>query len=150
MKLSELSLPPGATKKRKIVGRGRGSGHGGSSTRGMKGQKSRSGGGVRPGFEGGQMPLMRRIPKRGFDHSKFKIPYAVVNLDMIEKKFQAGSEVNPEVLRKAGLVKGKDKLIKVLGDGKLTKPLSIKAHAFSSTARERITSSGGNAEVLPC
>jgi large subunit ribosomal protein L15 len=146
MKLDDLRPASGATKKRKRVGRGDGSGHGKTSCRGHKGQRARSGGGTRPGFEGGQMPLQRRLPKRGF-HNPFKIEATVVNLDQLDI-FDSGSEVNPESLAQRGLVRGKNKRIKVLGDGALTKPLTIKVHGFSAKAKEKIEAAGGTVELI--
>ena len=146
MKLSELSPAPGSSKKRKRVGRGDGSGHGKTSCRGHKGQGARSGGGTRPGFEGGQMPLQRRLPKRGF-HNPFRIAMAIVNLDQLEN-FPAGSEVTPDVLAERGLVRGKNRRVKVLGDGLLSKALTIKAHGFSAKAKEKIEASGGKVELI--
>jgi large subunit ribosomal protein L15 len=146
MKLSELKPAAGATKKRKRVGRGDGSGHGKTAGRGHKGQGARAGGGTRPGFEGGQMPLQRRIPKRGF-HNPFRVEAAVVNLSQLEA-FAAGSEVTPELLVRQGLVRGKNKRIKILGDGALSKGLNVKAHGFSSKAKEKIEAAGGKAELI--
>ena len=146
MKLSELTPAPGSSKKRKRVGRGDGSGHGKTSCRGHKGQGARSGGGTRPGFEGGQMPLQRRLPKRGF-HNPFRIAMAIVNLDQLEN-FPAGSEVTPDVLAERGLVHGKNRRVKVLGDGLLSKALTIKAHGFSARAKEKIEASGGKVELI--
>ena len=146
MKLSELSPAPGSSKKRKRVGRGDGSGHGKTSCRGHKGQGARSGGGTRPGFEGGQMPLQRRLPKRGF-HNPFRIAMDIVNLDQLEN-FPAGSEVTPDVLAERGLVRGKNRRVKVLGDGLLSKALTIKAHGFSAKAKEKIEASGGKVELI--
>lgn len=146
MKLHELSPAPGSRKARKRVGRGTGSGTGKTSTRGQKGQKSRSGGGVRPGFEGGQMPLARRIPKRGFTNI-FATEYAIVNVSDLER-FQDGDVIDIDVLRAAGLVgKPKDGL-KVLGNGEISKKLTVKAKKFSGTAKEKITAAGGSAEVV--
>ena len=146
MKLSELTPAPGSSKKRKRVGRGDGSGHGKTSCRGHKGQGARSGGGTRPGFEGGQMPLQRRLPKRGF-FNPFRIAMAIVNLDQLEN-FPAGSEVTPDVLAERGLVRGKNRRVKVLGDGLLSKALTIKAHGFSAKAKEKIEASGGKVELI--
>jgi large subunit ribosomal protein L15 len=146
LRLSDLQPASGSTRKRKRVGRGDGSGHGKTSCRGHKGQGARSGGNIAPGFEGGQMPLQRRLPKRGF-HNPFAVKIAVVNLQQLEV-FPAGSEVTPELLSERGLVRGKDRLIKVLGEGSLTKALTVKAHRFSATAREKIAASGGKAEVI--
>jgi large subunit ribosomal protein L15 len=146
MKLSDLTPAPGSSKKRKRVGRGDGSGHGKTSCRGHKGQGSRSGGGTRPGFEGGQMPLQRRVPKRGF-HNPFRIATAVVNLDQLES-FPAGSEVTPETLAQRGMMGGKYRRVKILGDGSLSKALTIKAHGFSAKAKEKIESLGGKVELI--
>jgi len=146
MKLDELKPVAGTNKKRKRVGRGDGSGHGKTSCRGHKGQGARSGGNTKPGFEGGQMPLQRRLPKRGFNNP-FRVEMAVVNLTQLEA-FASGGEVTPETLRAQGLVRGKDRRIKILGEGSLSKPLTIKAHGFSATAKEKIEASGGKAELI--
>ncbi|MEX0802590.1 MAG: 50S ribosomal protein L15 [Candidatus Binatia bacterium] len=146
MKLDDLKPAPGSTKKQKRVGRGDGSGHGKTSCRGHKGQRARSGGGTRPGFEGGQMPLQRRVPKRGFNNP-FKVDVAVINLEQLEV-FSSGCEVNPDVLLEKGLVRGKNRRIKILGDGVLSKALTIKAHGFSSRAKEKIEAAGGKAELI--
>lgn len=146
MKLEELKSPPGANKRIKRVGRGTGSGHGKTSTRGHKGQKARSGGGVRPGFEGGQMPLQRRLPKRGFTNI-FKKEYAIVNIRDLNV-FLDGTEVTPELLQEAGLVKKYKDGIKILGDGDLEKKLVVKAHKVSQQAEEKITARGGRVEVI--
>ncbi len=142
--LTGLSDPP---KKRKRVGRGRGSGHGKTSGRGHKGQGARAGGGTRPGFEGGQMPLQRRIPKRGF-HNPFKKRYALINVGQLEV-LDAGSEVSPEFLCSRGLVRSQRDGVKVLGNGSLSKALTVKAHGFSSKAKEKIEAAGGRVEALP-
>jgi large subunit ribosomal protein L15 len=146
MKLSDLTPAAGSNKKPKRVGRGDGSGHGKTSCRGHKGQGARSGGGTRPGFEGGQMPLQRRLPKRGF-HNPFKVVATVINLDQLDG-FTADSEVTPEVLAERGLVQGKNPRIKILGDGALSKPLTIKAHGFSAKAKEKIEAAGGKVELI--
>lgn len=146
MKLHELQSPPGANKRIKRVGRGTGSGHGKTSTRGHKGQKSRSGGGVRPGFEGGQMPLQRRLPKRGFTNI-FKKKYSIVNVKDFNV-FEEGIEVTPELLQQAGLIKNLKNEVKVLGDGDLERKVTVKAHRFSKQAEEKITAQGGKAEVI--
>jgi large subunit ribosomal protein L15 len=146
VKLEELKSPPGANKKVKRVGRGTGSGHGKTSTRGHKGQKARSGGGVRPGFEGGQMPLQRRLPKRGFTNI-FKKEYAIVNIRDLNS-FDDGSEINPEVLQNAGLIKSIKDGVKILGDGELEKKLTVRAHKISRQAEEKITARGGRVEVI--
>ena len=143
--LDKLRRPHGSKKRPKIVGRGRGSGHGKTSGRGQKGQNSRASGGVRPGYEGGQMPLIRRIPKRGFTFTP-KAKYEVVSLERLSH-FSSGTEVNPETLRKAKIVRN-DRRIKILGDGELKHPLTIKAHAFSRSALEKIKKAGGNAQPI--
>ncbi len=144
MDLSSLRPAPGANKSKKRLGRGTGSGLGKTSGKGHKGKGSRSGGNTPPGYEGGQMPLARRLPKRGF-RNLFRQEYEVVNLSSLER-FSAGSVVDVTLLREAGLVRGKKK-VKILADGELTKTLTIKAHAFSEKAREKILTLGGVAEV---
>ena len=146
MRLDELKPAPGSKHRRKIVGRGIGSGHGAQSTRGMKGQRSRSGFSGLTGFEGGQLPLIRRVPKRGFRHTAFRIEMGVVNISDFEK-FEANASVTPQVLKERGLLKGVRK-VKVLGDGSLSKPLTVQAHAFSASAKEKIEKAGGKIEVL--
>lgn len=146
MKIHELQPAPGSRHSGKRVGRGAGSGMGKTSTRGHKGQNARSGGGVRPGFEGGQNPLYRRLPKRGFNNP-FRKEYAIVNLEQLNK-FEDGTEVTPEILINAGIVKNPLAGIKVLGEGELTAKLSVKANKFSKSAVEKITAAGGNAEVI--
>lgn len=146
MNLSQLKPVEGSKKKRKRVGRGPGSGHGKTCCRGHKGQNARSGGGVRRGFEGGQMPLQRRLPKRGF-YNLFKKEYALVNVSSLEK-FEAGSVITPEELVKSGMVKKIIHGVKILGDGDLHKALTVKAHKFSSSATEKIRAAGGKAEVI--
>jgi len=146
MRLDELKPAAGSSKKRKRVGRGDGSGHGKTSCRGHKGQGARSGGNVQPGFEGGQMPLQRRLTKRGF-HNPFRVEMSAVNLGQLEL-FAAGSEVTPESLSEHGLVTGKNRRIKILGDGMLSKALTVKAHGFSAKAKEKIEAAGGKAELI--
>jgi len=146
MRLNNLSPHPQSTKKRKILGRGRSSGHGGSSTRGTKGQRARSGDGQMPDFAGGQMPLVRIIPKRGFTN-KFSVQYAEVNLDILEKKFAAGEMVDPDALRSRKIVR-RNLPVKILGGGQITKPLKIKAHRFSAGALQKIKKAGGEAEII--
>ncbi len=146
MRLGEIRVPKGAVKKRKIVGRGPGSGHGKTSTRGQKGQKSRSGAGIRVGFEGGQMPLVRRLPKRGFT-SKFKKIFQIVNLSQL-KNLKENSVIGPTELLKEGLIKDDKISVKILGDGEISKPITIKAHAFSSSAIEKIKKTGGHIELI--
>jgi len=132
-------------KKRKRVGRGIGSGKGKTAGRGMKGQQSRSGGGTPPGFEGGQMPLYRRLPKRGFNNAKFRKVYAIVNVGQLESAFEEGADVDAAAIRNARLVNAKQGPIKVLGGGELSKKLSVKADRFSASARRKIEGAGGAA-----
>ncbi len=147
MKLHELRAVKGATKARKRKGRGTASGQGTTAGRGMNGQKSRSGGGVRPGFEGGQMPLYRRIPKRGFTNI-WRTEYTILNVRDLDR-FDAGTVVTPQLLKERGLVKQvKNGGIKILGDGTLEKNLTVQANKFSKTAVEKIESAGGKAEVI--
>jgi large subunit ribosomal protein L15 len=148
MNLNDVHHGIQKNKSRKRVGRGIGSGHGKTATRGSKGQGSRSGSSTSPIFEGGQMPLVRRIPKRGFTN-RFADVVAVVNLALLERHFQSGDEVSPESIRGKGLVKGSYDALKVLGDGELTKTLTISAHRFSRSATEKIEKAGGQAIVLP-
>ena len=149
MKLSDLRPARGAVKSRKRVGRGPGSGHGKTSTKGSKGHKARSGGGKAGGFEGGQMPLYRRLPKRGFTPHGGKTEYAVVNLKSLAT-FDANSVVDPEELVKAGLIKKSHrKLVKILGGGEVAHALTVRAHAVSESAKTKIEASGGSVEVLP-
>src|SRR5471030_805252 len=129
MRLDELKPAPGSKHRRKIVGRGIGSGHGAQSTRGMKWQRSRSGFGGMTGFEGGQMPLIRRVPKRGFRHTQWDVASAVVNIGDFDKHFDSKTPVTPQALKDVGLLKGCDR-VKVLGEGAITKALTIQAHAF--------------------
>ncbi|MCM3130853.1 MULTISPECIES: 50S ribosomal protein L15 [unclassified Paenibacillus] len=146
MKLHELSPAPGSRKERKRVGRGPSSGMGKTSGRGHKGQNARSGGGVRPGFEGGQNPLYRRLPKRGFVNPTRK-EYAVVNIEDLNS-FEAGTEVTPEVLVETGIVKNTKSGIKILGNGEVTVKLTVKANKFSQSAVEKIEAAGGKTEVI--
>jgi large subunit ribosomal protein L15 len=149
MKLEELRPATGAKKRRKRVGRGPGSGHGKTSTKGHKGHKARSGGGKVGGFEGGQMPLYRRLPKRGFLPPGGKTEYAVVNLKSLAA-FGAGSTVDPGSLVQGGLVKkGESSRVKVLGTGDLPHALTVKVHAVSGSARSKIEAAGGRIELLP-
>jgi large subunit ribosomal protein L15 len=145
--LHNLKPAKGATRPRKRVGRGPGSGLGKTSGRGEKGQKSRSGYSHRPGFEGGQMPLYRRLPKRGFTNAPFRKEFAEVNLEKLEV-FEAGTIVTPEVLLKRGLIKKLKSGVKVLAKGSLTKALTVRAHKFSAKAQEQIAGLGGKAEIL--
>ena len=151
MKLGDLRPAKGSKKRRKRVGRGPGSGHGKTSTRGHKGHKARSGGGKAHGFEGGQMPLYRRLPKRGFKNP-FRREFAIVNLADLARVFPQGGEVGVEALVTAGLVKRSEaRLVKVLGDGELAAglALTVRAHAFSKAAAQKIQTAGGRAEVIP-
>jgi large subunit ribosomal protein L15 len=147
MKLHELKAPEGARKSRKRVGRGTSSGMGKTSTRGQKGQWARSGGGVRIGFEGGQTPLFKRLPKRGFTNARFKKEYAVVNVEDLNK-LPEGTVVTPEVLLENRLVRELLDGVKILGNGELTKKLTVQAHAFSGAAKAKIEAAGGTAEVI--
>lgn len=147
MKLNELKPVAGARHAKKRVGRGVGSGMGKTATRGHKGQNARSGGGVRPAFEGGQTPLFKRLPKRGFTNVSRK-EYAVVNLGDINLKFEAGTTVDVVALKNAGLVKKEYEGVKVLGNGSLTVALTVKAAKFSKSAEEAIKAAGGNVEVI--
>ena len=146
MKLHELRAVPGATKAPKRKGRGTATGQGKTAGRGMNGQKSRSGGGVRPGFEGGQMPLYRRIPKRGFTNI-WGTEYTVLNVEDLNR-FDADTVVTPELMKEIGMVKQVKDGIKILGNGTLEKNLTVKAHKFSKTAVEKIESARGKAEVI--
>jgi large subunit ribosomal protein L15 len=147
MKLHEQKPAEGSKFVRKRVGRGIGSGLGKTSGRGHKGQKARSGGGVRPGFEGGQNPLYRRLPKRGFNNDRFRTEYAIVNLEQLNG-FAAGTEVTPELLVERGLVKNVKDGVKILGDGELKVALTVKAHKFSQSAVAKIEAAGGKSEVI--
>src|SRR5579872_1536805 len=147
MGLHDLRPPRGMKHSKKRVGRGQGSGQGKTAGRGHKGAKSRSGFHYKRGFEGGQMPLHRRVPKRGF-HNPFRIEYAVVNLDTLSEVFEAGSAVTPEVLRERGLVRLAHAPIKVLGRGEVKKALTVRAHKFSGSAAQKIAAAGGAAEVI--
>ena len=145
MKLNELTNSEHTNRKR--IGRGPGSGHGKTAGKGHKGQNARSGGGVRPGFEGGQLPLYRRLSKRGFNNYNFKTVYATVNVSDLEM-FDEGTEVTVELLKSVGLVKKELDGVKVLGNGELTKKLTVKANKFSNAAKEKIENVGGVAEVI--
>lgn len=146
MKIHELPGDPGRKEKRKRVGRGEGSGLGRTAGKGNKGKNARSGSGKTTGFEGGQMPLLRRLPKFGF-HNPFRVAYEVVNLAALDKNFQAGAVVDVEALRAARLVRT-NKPVKVLGNGELTKALVVKVNAFSTSAEEKIRNAGGTPEVV--
>lgn len=150
MKLHDLKPAPGSVKRKKRVGRGMASGKGKTSGRGMKGQNARSGGGKGPYFEGGQLPLVRRLPfKRGFTNIN-RVEYKPVNLDRLQEKFGADNpEVTPEALADAGIIKRSDKAVAILGNGELNAALNVKAHRFSKSAQEKIEAAGGSVEVLP-
>jgi len=147
MKLNNIKYNAGAKKSPKRLGRGSSSGTGKTSGKGHKGQKARSGGGVRPTFEGGQTPLFRRIAKRGFSNYNFKTEYAVINVNTLER-FENNTEVTPELLQELGIIKKPLDGIKILGQGNLTKKLTVKAHQFSLTAKKKIEEVGGKTEVI--
>lgn len=147
MNLHELAPNPGAKRERKRKGRGIGSGLGKTAGKGHKGQNARAGGGVRPGFEGGQTPLLRKLPKRGFSNEPFRVRYAVVNLEALEQ-FESGTVITPELLEETRVCKGAVKGLKVLGTGEITKALSIKAHRISASAKQKIEAAGGSVEVI--
>lgn len=147
MKLDELRPAPGSKTTRRRVGRGIGSGLGKTAGKGHKGQNARSGGGVRPGFEGGQMPLFRRIPKRGFNNRNSK-EYTEVTLAMLEERFETGADVTAETLLELGVIKKVNDGIVILGNGELTKKLNVKASRFTKTAEEKIKAAGGKVEVI--
>ncbi len=147
MKIHELSPAPGSTKPVKRIGRGPASGQGKTAGKGHKGQKARAGHGMRPGFEGGQMPLQRRLPKRGFNNI-FAKEIAIVNVAVLEEKFESGAVIDAEALLASGLVKKQLDGIKVLGFGELTKKFTVKANAFSAEAKAKIEAAGGTAEIV--
>src|SRR6266568_4527773 len=147
MRLHDLKPRPGAKHRRKRHGQGESSGHGKTSGRGGKGQTARSGSSVRIGFEGGQMPLIRRIPKRGFNNARHATRYLPVNLELLNR-FEDGARVDEAALRTAGLANGRIERIKILGDGELTRKLTVSAHAFSESARSKIEAKGGSCEIL--
>ena len=149
MRLNNLSPRPGSKHRNKRKGCGESSGHGKTSGRGGKGQTARSGTGIRLGFEGGQMPMLRRIPKRGFNNKSFTTDYATVNVSDLEKLFENGAVVTPESFVEHGLMIRKFAGVKVLGDGEITKKLTVKAQMFSAGAKEKITKAGGVCEELP-
>lgn len=150
IRLNTLKPAPGSHHRRKIVGRGEGSGHGGKgSTRGFKGQTARSGDShMKQGFEGGQIPLIRRVPKRGFKNTAFRTIYSLVNIGDIQAVIEKAGEVTPETLRSAGLIKGSHP-VKVLGDGDVNRVYVVKAHAFSLSAKEKLEKAGGRGELIP-
>ena len=147
MELNELKYTKGSNKTRNRVGRGTSSGNGKTSGRGQKGQNSRSGGGVRIGFEGGQNPLVFRVAKRGINNKRFETKYAVINLSDLNK-FNDGAVVTPELLKEMGIIKKQLDGIKVLGNGEITKKITVKANRFSKIAKEKIENAGGKAEVI--
>ena len=147
MRLHTLKPRPGAKHRRKRVGQGPGSGRGKTATRGQNGQRSRSGGSLRPGFEGGQMPLIRRLPKRGFNNIRHATVYIPVNVSALNQ-FEEGTEVTEELLRQKGLANGRADGVKLLGKGDLDRKLTVKVHAFSASAREKIEQAGGVCEVI--
>lgn len=147
MNLSDVKASGKRHRSRRRVGRGMGSGRGKTCGRGHKGQKARAGYSRRPTYEGGTMPLFRRLPKRGFSNARFAAPIALVNVEALNR-FRKGSEVGPEELREAGLVKGRVRRVKILGRGELEKALTVRAHGFSKTAEEKITGAGGSVEVI--
>jgi large subunit ribosomal protein L15 len=146
LSINTLKPAPGANKKNKRVGRGMGSGHGKTATRGYNGQLSRAGASVRPGFEGGQMPLYRRLPKRGFNNI-FRKEYVAINVETLDS-FESGTQIDPVVLRDHGIIKNLRGLIKILGNGDLTKSVTVRAHKFSKSAVEKIQKAGGIIEVI--
>jgi len=148
VKLNQLSPAPGSKKGRKRVGRGESSGWGKTAAKGSNGQKSRSGTYVHPGFEGGQNPLIRRVPKRGFSNARFKKEFAIVNLETLEDRFENGAEITAEVLIEAGVIKKLMDGLKILSRGELTKKFSVKANKISATAKEKIEAAGGSVEVI--
>jgi large subunit ribosomal protein L15 len=148
MRLHDLKPNPGAKHRRKRLGCGESSGHGKTSGKGHKGQKARSGGSIRLGFEGGQMPIYRQLPKRGFNNTRFKTVYGVVNLDDLEKRFDDGAAINEKLLRGAGLVRGSLDGIKVLGRGEVKKKFHLEVDAISISAREKIEKIGGTVTLV--
>ncbi len=144
MRLHDLKPNPGAKHRRKRLGIGESSGKGKTSGKGHKGQKARSGGSIRPGFEGGQMPLYRQLPKRGFNNTAFKTVYGVVNIDDLEKRFEDGAAINEKILRGSGLVKGTYDGVKVLGRGETTKKFHLEVDSISASAKEKIEKAGGS------
>jgi large subunit ribosomal protein L15 len=146
MKLHEIKPAPGSTKRRKVVGRGRGSGRGTTAGRGGKGQTARTGSSIPAWFEGGQMPLIRRLPKRGFTNI-FKKNYAIINIEILDR-FESGQEVTPALLVSQGLIRSRNDGVKVLGTGALTKTLTVHAHKFSQSAAAKIEAAGGKVQVI--
>jgi len=150
MRLEDLKPAPGSTRKRRRIGRGPGSGRGKTAGKGHKGLKARSGGGVRPGFEGGQMPLYRRLPKRGFLPYGGKTEFAIVNVGDLSSRFAAGSVVDPETLVTSGLIRKSGRgAVKVLGDGEVSHALTVRVHKVSESAKQKLETAGGRVEALP-
>ncbi len=147
MNLNELKPARGSRRKRKRVGRGPGSGRGLRCGRGNKGQNARAGGGVKVGFEGGQMPLTRRLPKRGFKNAPFKKEYTIINVSELDRRFKEGTEVTVQLLREMRLTK-KDFMVKILGKGEINKSLQVKVNAFSESARQKIEAAGGKIQIV--
>lgn len=147
MKLNELSPAEGSKRTRKRIGRGEASGQGKTAGKGSNGQKSRSGSYIHPGFEGGQKPLIRRVPKRGFSNHRFKKEYAIVNLSTLDRVFESGDTVNTEILLQKGVIKKLNEGLKILGKGELTKKLTVIAEKISDSAKEKIEAAGGKVEV---
>ena len=148
MRLHDLKPRPGAKHRTKRLGIGESSGHGKTSGKGHKGQKARSGGSIRPGFEGGQMPLSRRLPKRGFNNKDFKTFYGVINLDTLEQRFEDGTAVNEKLLRGAALIRGSFDGVKVLGRGEVTKKFHLEVDSISASAKEKIEKAGGTVTII--
>jgi large subunit ribosomal protein L15 len=150
MRIEDLKPAPGSTKKRKRIGRGPGSGHGKTSGKGHKGLNARSGGGARPGFEGGQMPLYRRLPKRGFLPYGGKTEFAIVNVGELSTRFAAGSVFDPETLVTSGMIRKSGRgAVKVLGDGDVAHALTVRVHKVSEAAKQKLEAAGGRVETLP-
>lgn len=148
MELHDLSPVPGSRRKKKRLGQGLGSGHGKTAGKGHKGQKARAGVSIGANFEGGQMPLARRIPKRGFSNYRFAIRYEIVNIADLEDRFEAGSEINAAVLCERRLISSADKPVKILGVGEISKALTVRVNAYSASAAKKIEAAGGKAEVI--
>ena len=148
MNLHELSPVPGSRKKKKRLGQGLGSGQGKTAGKGHKGQKARAGVSIKANFEGGQMPLARRMPKRGFSNFRFAVKYEVVNIADLEERFEAGTEIDAAALSELRLISGSDKPVKILGVGEISKNLTVRANAFSASAVKKIDAAGGKAEVI--
>ena len=145
--LNNLKPKPGSVRRNKRLGTGSGSGHGQTSTKGQKGQSATAGGAKRAGFEGGQMPLLRRVPKSGFSNNRFRVSFDWVNVSSLEKRFESGADVTLERLAEQRLVR-RSRLVKILGDGELTKSLKVTAHAFSKSAKEKIEKAGGTISMI--